>query len=144
MDVYEGLHKQFPKLYYHTFNVEGERLAALIKKYQDIWDSGKTVRPSMMEMFAPPERDPIKEDEEFSIVVGWLAESILSLVIEDWERQFSKEQILQLLNALGSLDPNLAFEIDNGCKITINEIVKVWNKTHDEDSAIHKTLGVEI
>lgn len=147
MNVYEGLHEQYPLLYYRTLNLkpeDKERVDSLVKKYQTMWDNGYTVQPmSMMDASNPPKRASWDEEKEFSIIVGWLAESIWPIMIESWLQQFTRDQIVQALNVFTALDCNISFEIDREYKVNVDQIIDAWNKTHDESESIYKNMGVE-
>ena len=137
MNIYDEFHSVYPELSFAAMNVSDEEVKAKIEstmsRYASMWESGRSLFVSPWDFGQPSQRKPEDEQKEFAQLLAWTADSIWKLIIEAWVKKLSRDQLIQTLNAVVTLDPKARISICKTHSATPALIVNIWNKVHPEE-----------
>ena len=98
----------------------------------------------MMAMFnPPPKRKPEDTDKELERFLEYAANGISNILVESWLKLSGRNQVVTMLNTLGQLSIDTSIELDKGISINLEQIVRIWNKSHSEAEEIYIEYGIE-
>lgn len=152
MDIYQELYDKYVKLFEIISRLSAmdktvnDKVSNVIKKYQGICDSGDSLfleNLGMMAMFnPPPKRKPEDTDKELKRLLEYAANDISNILIESWLKLSGRNQVVTMLNTLGQLSIDTSIELDKGISINLEQIVRIWNKSHSEAEEIYIEYGI--
>ena len=153
MDIYQELYDKYVKLFEIISRLSAmdktvdDKIENIVKKHQGIWDSGDSLfleNLGMMAMFnPPPKRKPEDTDKELERLLEYAANGISNILVESWLKLSGRNQVVTMLNTLGQLSIDTSIELDKGISINLEQIVRIWNKSHSEAEEIYIEYGIE-
>lgn len=153
MDIYQELYDKYVKLFEIVSRLStmdktvNDKVENIVKKYQGIWNSGDSLfseNVGMMAMFnLPPKRKPEDNDKELERLLEYAVNDISNIAIESWLKLSDRSQVITTLNTLGQLSIDTSIELDTGVSVNLEQIVRVWNKSHSETEEIYIGYGIE-
>lgn len=143
----EALLDRNPDLYSAALSL-GKELDPLVDDYQTRWDRGDRFdlsALSIMEMFddAAWQRDPAHEDADLTACLQQLADELKGKLLARWTKQYSHDQMVSMINMLGSMDYNGALRMW-GTTIQYDELIAAWNAAHPTETPIRRCPSIEI